>query len=143
VGGPETKFYQSLTSLYVTGERVSYSQPTASIYSTLLLSFTNVFTCLTAKTLCFIRFVTTYDDTHPLFFSPSLSIYLFFLYISNVTEAEREREGEEKKDKCMHITVGLVRVELKISTFLLFSPIERIYKKTYVGVMTTTNIPYG
>jgi len=55
------------------------------------LSFSTVFTCLTAKTSCMIRFVANHDDTHPLYFSLSLS-----LPIHDDTSG-RSRERKQKK----------------------------------------------
>jgi len=72
VGGTETKFYQSLISSYVTGECFL-----TNCQQYLALSFSTVFTCLTAKTSCIVRLVANHDDTHPLFFSPSLSIFSY------------------------------------------------------------------
>ena len=114
VGGTETKFYQSLTSLCVTGERIL-----TNCQQYLALSFSTVFTCLTAKTSCIIRFVTNHHDTHPLFFSLFLSPPLSFpIYQQCDDTSGRSRAREQKKiNICAHVTVGLVRVELKISTF--------------------------
>jgi hypothetical protein len=92
------------------------------IYLPVTLSF-SLLTCLTAKTSCINRFVANHDDIHPLFFFPlshylvlSLPIYRQYDHASGRSAVIGERE--QKKDKCACVyTVGLVRMELKISTF--------------------------
>lgn len=99
VGGTETKFYPSS---YVTGERVCNGLPT--LWYSGFLSLSVECTYRPAKTSCIIRFVTNDDDdTHPLFFR-------------HAREKKKKREGEKRIKVRAHRTVGLVRVELQIST---------------------------
>jgi hypothetical protein len=81
----------------------------------------SLLTCLTAKTSRINRFVANHDDIHPLFFFPlslSLPIERQDDDASGRFGGNKRKRAGKKKDKCMcAYMVGLVRVELKISTF--------------------------
>jgi len=111
VGGTETKFYQSSTSLYVTDERF-FKQTASNIILPALLLY-----CIYLPDCKNIVHDSIRRESwwHSSIILLSLSSYTRW-YLRTIAREKAE------KDKCMyiwyaHVTVGLVHVELKISSF--------------------------